>query len=139
MAYRSDRITLPQNEISRRYRTGEPTRQLGRAYGVSDKLIGRRLAEVGVTMRPAGWQRGGKNPMRRPGGPLFDYAGGYLGTMDRKGRKCLIHRAYWEARNGMIPNGWVVHHANDDKQDNAIDNLVCMSRAQHVALHGAPE
>lgn len=34
-----------------------------------------------------------------------------------------------------IPEGYVVHHVNNDSKDNRFENLVLMTRAEHTALH----
>ena len=46
------------------------------------------------------------------------------------------HVVYCEA-NGLtaIPDGYVVHHINEDKGDNRIDNLEMMPRKEHDCLH----
>ena len=41
------------------------------------------------------------------------------------------HRVVWEAANGKIPLGWVIHHLNGDKGDNRLENLIAMPRKEH--------
>jgi hypothetical protein len=45
------------------------------------------------------------------------------------------HRFVWEQHNGPVPDGYVVHHRNEDKSDNRIDNLELMLRSEHTRLH----
>jgi hypothetical protein len=127
-------ILLPVSEMAARYRAGESTRALGRACGVDNMTIGRRLRAAGVEMRPCGGPPGNKNGVKR-GGPLHVDGQGYLGTYDRDGRQCFIHRACWEAYHGAVPEGHVVHHVDADRQHNVIENLACMSNGEHAALH----
>ena len=47
----------------------------------------------------------------------------------------LAHRAIWEAANGPISKGWVIHHKNKNRQDNRLENLRAMSRTAHNKLH----
>ena len=45
------------------------------------------------------------------------------------------HRRVWEDVNGPIPDGWVIHHINEDKSDNRIENLCIMRRGAHASHH----
>ena len=54
----------------------------------------------------------------------------------RKGRR--LHRAVWEAHNGPVPDGWHVHHKDNDRSNNAPENLVALDVAEHLGgEHGA--
>ena len=46
-----------------------------------------------------------------------------------------LHRAVWEFYNGKIPKGYVVHHKDLNKDNNEIENLECISMADHNRLH----
>lgn len=46
------------------------------------------------------------------------------------------HRLIYEYYNGPIPKKYVIHHLDFDAQNNAINNLKCMSREDHNKLHG---
>ena len=129
-------IDLPVAGIAVRYRAGESIRVLGRAYGVANKTIWNRLHAAGVEMRPRGGPRGNKNGMHRSGGPLHDSGGGYLGTYDREGKQSRFHRGCWEAYNGPIPEGHVIHHINGEILDNGIENLACVPHEEHARMHG---
>ena len=129
------RIELPQPELTRRYLAGESTYALGPAYGVSQATARRWLLAAGVKLRPRGGPPGNKNGQHRPGGPLCTNAQGYLRTADREGKRSLIHRGCWEANNGPIPDGHIVHHRNEDRADYRIENLACMTRSEHTGLH----
>ena len=41
----------------------------------------------------------------------------------------------WEAANGPTPAGMVVHHINHDSLDDRLDNLMLLSRAEHLREH----
>jgi len=41
----------------------------------------------------------------------------------------------WEAENGKVPQGSVVHHRDRDSFNDAIDNLQVLSRKEHAAEH----
>jgi HNH endonuclease len=41
----------------------------------------------------------------------------------------------WKTLRGPVPKGWVIHHKDEDKTNNKIGNLQCVSRAEHARLH----
>lgn len=65
-----------------------------------------------------------------------------------KGRRYWIHSGYyvhspeslhtqiWKDNFGPIPEGFCVHHKNGNKRDNSIENLECVSKADHSRAHG---
>ena len=81
------------------------------------RISERRGAPVGATHRTEGYVR-----IKTAEGP--DPA-----TWKRE------HRVIYEAANGPIPEGYVVHHTNGDRSDNRLENLEAMSRAEHIRLH----
>lgn len=46
------------------------------------------------------------------------------------------HHVVWEAANGPLPKGYVVHHLNHIKDDNRLENLEAMPRRKHNHQHG---
>lgn len=51
------------------------------------------------------------------------------------GLKTSEHRHVWEKHNGPVPEGSVVHHINQNKRDNRIENLQMMTFQEHMTLH----
>lgn len=45
------------------------------------------------------------------------------------------HRIIYEALNGKIPDGYVVHHKDENKSNNSPENLELLSDKDHRALH----
>lgn len=41
----------------------------------------------------------------------------------------------WEQHNGKVPKGYVVHHINKISDDDRIENLICVSRKEHINIH----
>lgn len=50
-----------------------------------------------------------------------------------------LHRAVWEAYNGPIPEGYHVHHIDEDRSNNQIENLSLMPGIEHMTSHARTE
>lgn len=48
-----------------------------------------------------------------------------------------LHVYIWEQYNGPVPKGHVIHHLDENKRNNDISNLVCISRSDHMRYHGS--
>lgn len=44
-------------------------------------------------------------------------------------------RHVWEQHHGPIPKGMGIHHKDEDKLNDSIDNLELVSKARHLAIH----
>lgn len=51
------------------------------------------------------------------------------------GKRMDEHRYVWEKHYGKIPDGYVVHHINEIKYDNRIENLEIMPLPEHSRMH----
>ena len=51
----------------------------------------------------------------------------------------MEHDIVWEGENGPIPAGYDVHHINEDKLDNRIENLELLDPLAHKRLHSGCE
>ncbi len=68
-------------------------------------------------------------------GERFYLCGHYF---QHKGKR--LHRAVWEAHNGAIPEGYHVHHIDENRSNNQIENLSLMPGLEHMKMHaGEPE
>ncbi len=70
---------------------------------------------------------------RRPGKRYFK-----TNRWDREAKRYYpdsLHRAIWRSHHGVIPAGHDIHHRDGDWNNNAIDNLECVSRAVHNRKH----
>lgn len=68
----------------------------------------------------------------------------YIDSMSNKGyyvinvlheRQYCVHRIIWECANGQIPEGYDVHHINENKLDNRITNLELIEHSKHKIKH----
>ena len=46
-----------------------------------------------------------------------------------------LHRFVWEENNGVIPNGYEIHHIDFNKSNNHISNLIMLSKKEHLEIH----
>lgn len=47
----------------------------------------------------------------------------------------LRSRVIWEGHNGPIPRGKIIHHKDHDTLNDEIENLSCLTRAEHLREH----
>ena len=52
---------------------------------------------------------------------------------DWRGNK--LHRKVWEKHNGNIPKGYLVHHKDENKTNNGIENLELLEWGKHTIHH----
>jgi hypothetical protein len=76
-----------------------------------------------------GWGR----PTLRPDGYLKTYCPDH--PMALANGDLLLHRAVWFDVNGEIPEGFEIHHKNEDKTDNRIENLELKTKSNHAKEH----
>lgn len=62
--------------------------------------------------------------------------GYFLATRKTDGkRRERLHCYVWRYYHGAVPEGFHVHHKDENKLHNDIENLECISRHDHLSLH----
>ena len=46
-----------------------------------------------------------------------------------------LHRKVWEYYNGTIPKGYHIHHKDDNRSNNQIENLDILPSSEHLSMH----
>ena len=108
------------------YMKGMSLEQVAEEIGVSRQCVFKAFLKRGFELRGPNFR-----PFQIYDGKKFTLRNnGYysLSTDDRM----LMHRYVWEKENGLIPDGWDIHHLNEDKTDNRIENLECLPKAEHT-------
>ena len=96
-----------------------------------DEYIAWNLAEGNIIADPKtgkvyGTRGPGGCPYKEPKELAGTDVNGYRVISIRNGATklaCRVHRVIWISQNGIIPDGYVIDHINNNKQDNRIDNL----------------
>lgn len=88
-------------------------------------------AEKGKIFRTRG---PGGNKLNQPAELKGADVNGYLAsniTLDGKKFQCRHHRIVWISQNGVVPDGYVIDHINNDKKDNRIGNLQLLTSEEN--------
>lgn len=86
------------------------------------------------TKQPYGFGKGKQTIPHNFNGGSIDATTGYK-RVYIEGERRYEHQVVWEEYNGTIPKGCIVHHIDEDKLNNNISNLQCMSIGKHNKLH----
>jgi len=124
-----NKISLPMESIKSRYLAGESCAQIAETFGLPAERIRRRLRAYGVPRRSleASVPRGKRNRFYKNG----------------KGKRNVMHyyrRQSYEVAaiclGQPVPQGWVIHHLNENPRDNRPENLILFrSPSDHSTYH----
>ena len=68
-------------------------------------------------------------------GHVYQRKDGYFQVSSGINQGKLLHRLIYEENFGPIPEGFHIHHLDNDKNNNALENLVLISKSNHHKLH----
>lgn len=119
--------------------------EIGRMIGCSRKTIRMKLARYGIPVRSlreafrvsrthGGWNAGRKAPIKRSTGYVMIYAPDHPDAP--KSGYIMEHRLVMERIMGRrLSRHEEVHHINEVRDDNRPENLVVMTKSEHMSLH----
>jgi len=111
------------------YFAGLSLQQVASQFGVTRQCIYKAFKLRGFTLRGVNFR-----PYQIYDNKKFTLRNnGYysLTTNDR----CLMHRYVYEKEIGKIPNKFDIHHIDQNKSNNKINNLECICKKEHARIY----
>jgi hypothetical protein len=113
------------------YEEGLSLSQVANELSVTRQSVYEAFRKRGFTLRkpnyqPVQWFDGKKFTLRNHG--YFEL------TVEPR---TLMHRYIWEKERWPIPIGWDVHHIDENKWNNRIENFECLPKSEHTRFHQA--
>lgn len=113
-----------------RYESGLSLAKVATEFGVTRQSVYDVFVRRGYELRP--------KPTPLPaiyfnGRKYTRRGGGYYGAT--AGDRSHLHRHIWEAANGPIPDGYDIHHIDENKTNNTLENFECLPKAEHTRLY----
>lgn len=121
---------VPTKTLIASYQELQSTYAVAERHGLSQTSVYRRLAKAGVSLPSQGRHR-------KPRGPASHMYKDGLGKVRRKDRRTALHLQVAALCLGFpVPEGWIVHHMDEDPTNNHPSNLwVFQRQADHATYH----
>ena len=108
------------------YLSGLSLEQVAKELNVTRQCVYKAFKKRGFQLRGVNFR-----PYQEYDGKKFTLKNtGYYALT--KNDRCLMHRYVWQKERGKIPNGYDIHHINEIKSDNRIENLECLPKSEHT-------
>jgi len=108
------------------YLYGLSLEQVAKELGVTRQCVFKAFKKRGLELRGPNFR-----PYQEYDGKKFTLRDtGYYSLT--KGNRGLMHRYVWEKEKGKIPDNWDIHHIDEIRSHNWIDNLECLPKAEHT-------
>lgn len=112
------------------YETGMSLADVAVEFGITRQSVHDTLRRRGYALRP----RPAELPAIHFNGRKYTMRNtGYYGATE--GDRGLLHRHMWEAANGPIPDGWDIHHIDENKTNNTLSNFESLPKSEHTRLY----
>lgn len=116
--------------ITELYAAGFTLAQIAIAFSITRQAVYKMLKRRGIRLRTI-------EPL-----PFIEWRGrrytlrdnGYYAATE--GDREYLHRAVWKLHFGDIPEGFEVHHVDEDKTHNHPSNFLLLTSSDHGKLHG---
>jgi len=116
-------------ELYAAYQSGLSLSEVGKRFGVSRTAVYGMFASRNFPLRS-------KMRLETVEFNGAQYTVNILGYYRRTdGERTLMHRDMWEFFNGPIPDGYDIHHKDENKQHNELSNFECLPTPDHTRLH----
>jgi len=113
-------------EMYQQYKKGFSLAEVGKMYGVT-----RQSVYAGFKCRKYKLRTKKKLPFQIFNGIKFTLRNqGYYARTD--GQREQMHRYVWEFYNGELPKDYDIHHIDENRTNNNINNLEAMSKSEHT-------
>src|SRR3990167_10299143 len=117
----------PHPEWAEQYQKGFSCQEIAQMFSVSRQAVWGWLVNNGYALR------------KKKILPFIIYreikftpsGNGYYRATGRK-KHLSLHRYKWECEVGSIPVDYDIHHKDGDKTNNNLENLECLSKAEHT-------
>ena len=126
MSKKNDKRVQEMYEL---YKDGYSLEKVGVAFGISRQAVYKMFKRRGYKTRPRAWLPYIMWDKRKYSLRSNGY---YARTTKERG---LLHRDKWEYYNGKIPIGYQIHHKDNNKLNNDIDNLELIHEVDHSYHH----